>query len=71
MTEKSSEQQLANQARIALLEGITRAAEAGNGETARAFAEAYAIFRKEAPGDSENDDRVVTSYSDRRLDGRR
>ncbi|MGW3191602.1 hypothetical protein ACWDBT_27555 [Streptomyces ardesiacus] len=49
MSENQSEQQLADQARIQLLEAIKRAAEVGNGETARQLAEAYSIVNASAP----------------------
>ncbi|GGQ38544.1 hypothetical protein GCM10010279_54830 [Streptomyces mutabilis] len=49
MTDNRSEPQLADQARTALLEAVTRAAEAGNGESARALAEAYSILKVQAP----------------------
>lgn len=44
MSEKSSEHQLADKARTALLEGIARAAEAGDGTKAKGLAEAYATL---------------------------
>lgn len=73
MTENSSEQQLADQARIAVLEGLVKAANAGQGDDTRAFAEAYAVLSstaavgQPAPWMSEG----TYHYSDRRLDGRR
>ncbi|WCN06059.1 hypothetical protein [Streptomyces sp. M92] len=52
MTENQSEPQLADQARTALLEAITQAANGGNGETARQFAEAYSILKANAPSEA-------------------
>ncbi|MGX1116401.1 hypothetical protein RKD37_001764 [Streptomyces ambofaciens] len=49
MNDNQSEPQLADQARTALLNAIRQAAEAGNGETAQALAEAYSILKTQAP----------------------
>lgn len=49
MTENQSEPQLADQARTALLEAITKAAQTGRGENARHLAEAYALVHSNAP----------------------
>ena len=70
MTENQSEPQLADQARTALLEAITRAAEAGHGETAEALAKAYDIVNKSAPSSMEEPPGAY-QYADNRLDGRR
>ncbi|MEU9640939.1 hypothetical protein [Streptomyces sp. NPDC048188] len=70
MTENQNEPQLADQARAALLEAITKAAQTGRGENARHLAEAYAIVHSNAPTDVEQPP-VVSSYADHRLEGRR
>jgi hypothetical protein len=67
MTENQSEPQLADQARTALLEAITKAAQSGRGENARQLAEAYALINSNAPTGAKGAPTVVRSP----LDGRR
>ncbi|HZF92070.1 hypothetical protein [Streptomyces sp.] len=70
MTDNQSESQLADQARAALLDAITKAAQSGRGENARHLAEAYGIVTKSAPRNAET--AIGTAqYDDRRLEGRR
>lgn len=64
MTEKNSEPQLADEARTALLKGVINAAEAGNGESAKAMAEAFVIIDKSTPSESSSGGPVV-NYSSR------
>lgn len=61
MTENRSEPQLADQARTALLDAISRAAEAGHGENARHLAEAYALINSNAPTEAKGAPTVVRS----------
>ncbi|MYU21202.1 hypothetical protein [Streptomyces sp. SID8352] len=63
MSESTSERELADQARTALLEGVIRAAESGSGETARNLAEAYVILNDSAPRENkEGDNYSLGSY---------
>ncbi|MFD5266747.1 hypothetical protein [Streptomyces sp. NPDC058335] len=56
MSTQNSEPQLADEARTALLEAVTKAATAGRGEEARALAEAYAILNTSAPSEQHSPD---------------
>ncbi|MFF5980856.1 hypothetical protein ACFY78_18625 [Streptomyces olindensis] len=77
MSTQNSELQLADEARTALLEAVTKAAKAGRGEEARALAEAYAVLSTTGPREqqdpAENSPwfRTDITYEDQRLKGRR
>jgi hypothetical protein len=72
MSETTSEQQLVDQARTALLEGIVKAAKAGEGDTARALADAYDIVSATTPEAANDGPGFVTGdYRMSMLRGRR
>lgn len=62
MTEQKNEEQLADKARIALLNAVIQAAETKRGEAAKEFAEAYAIINSAAPSDAGAPGPNVSSY---------
>ncbi|HEX5561798.1 MAG TPA: hypothetical protein VFX52_09155 [Nocardioidaceae bacterium] len=66
MTENQNEPQLADQARTALLEAITKAAQAGCGEIARNLADAYSILKANAPTEAKGDTVVRPPLAGRR-----